>query len=143
MNSFFKYDIDGSRKLGRKEFKYALEDIGLKIQDWEVETLADKFDADRDGLINPTEFLAFMHSLETNENKRREEAQQTKRELAQSINKSGNIQKTSERIQYEKLKILVRAQKDELVRLKKFVEQQENMQKKRGNTNLICQKSKK
>jgi Ca2+-binding EF-hand superfamily protein len=140
LNSFFKYDIDGSRKLGRKEFKYALEDIGLKIEDWEVETLADKFDADRDGLINPTEFLAFMHSLEANEKKRREEAQQNKRELVQSTNKTGNIPKTSERIQYEKLKILVRAQKDELARLKKFVEQQERMQEKRQNAKLICQK---
>ena len=56
LNAFFKYDIDGSRNLGRKEFKYALEDIGLKIEDWEMETLADKFDTDRDGLINPSEF---------------------------------------------------------------------------------------
>ena len=36
-----------------------------------METLADKFDTDRDGLINPSEFLAFMHSLEGEEKKTR------------------------------------------------------------------------
>ena len=41
----------------------------MKIEDWEMETLADKFDVDRDGLINPSEFLAFMHSLEDEEKK--------------------------------------------------------------------------
>ena len=143
LNSFFKYDIDGSRKLGRKEFQFALEDLGLKMDKWEVETLADKFDADRDGLISPSEFLAFMHSLDAEEKKNRDEAQRNARESSQSTNKTGEIPKTADRIQYEKLKIQVRAQEDEIVRLKKFVKQQERMANKRQNANMIRQKSKK
>ena len=143
LNSFFKYDIDGSRKLGRKEFQFALEDLGLKMDKWEMETLADKFDADRDGLISPSEFLAFMHSLDAEEKKNRDEAQRNAREASQSTNKTGEIPKTADRIQYEKLKIQVRAQEDEIVRLKKFVKQQERMANKRQNANMIRQKSKK
>ena len=43
----------------------------------------------------------------------------------------------------QKLKIQVRAQEDEIVRLKKFVKQQERMANKRQNANMIRQKSKK
>ena len=133
LNSFYKYDIDGSGKLGRTEFRLAIEDVGLKLAEWEVMSLADRFDADGDGLISPTEFLAFMDSMQQEFQQEKERAMQSARDTAIK-SKSKNpktVKKSSEKLQYEILKVRVNAQRDKIRRLKAFIEAKEReMQKK-------------
>ena len=127
LNSFYKYDVDGSGKLGRKEFLYAVQDLGLKLPEWQVESLADRFDADRDGLISPTEFIAFMDSLSLGFQKEKKKAQQEQRQkhMESKLKSPRTIQKTNERLEYETMSLKVKAQRDEIRRLKAFVEAQE------------------
>eukprot|EP00945_MAST-04E_sp_MAST-4E-sp1_P002434 g2434.t1 len=110
-----------------KEFLYAVQDLGLKLPEWQVESLADRFDADRDGLISPTEFIAFMDSLSLGFQKEKKKAQQEQRQkhMESKLKSPRTIQKTNERLEYETMSLKVKAQRDEIRRLKAFVEAQE------------------
>jgi Ca2+-binding EF-hand superfamily protein len=135
LNSFYKYDVDGSGKLGRTEFMLAIEDLGLKLAEWEVMSLADRFDADGDGLISPTEFLAFMEAMQQGFQQEKERAMQSARDTAiKSKYKTPKpVKKSSEKLQYEVLKVKVHAQRDEIRRLKAFIAAKErDLQKKQS-----------
>ncbi|KAF6030163.1 LRRC74B [Bugula neritina] len=49
---FKKFDVDGNMSLGNNEFRQALEDLGIKLSEDELETLIGELDKDGDGEIN-------------------------------------------------------------------------------------------
>ena len=56
--TFIKIDLNGDGRLEKKEFKMALDKIGVKYTDKEVNDLMNKLDTNQNGFIDYTEFLA-------------------------------------------------------------------------------------
>ncbi|KAF6024894.1 LRRC74B [Bugula neritina] len=59
---FKKFDVDGNMSLGNNEFRQALEDLGIKLSEDELETLIGELDKDGDGEIN-TELVSTCYSV--------------------------------------------------------------------------------
>ena len=60
LETFRLVDKDGSGLLGRSEFKQALRDTGIVLQDREVAKLLDRFDSDGDGKVDYKDFCKFV-----------------------------------------------------------------------------------
>ena len=63
MMIFRKYDADASGRLEAGEFARCLSDMGIHLSELELQILAEQFDENRDGYIQPKEFLRFMKKL--------------------------------------------------------------------------------
>lgn len=56
--TFINIDLNGDGRLEKKEFKIALDKIGVKYTDKEITDLMNKLDTNQNGFIDYTEFLA-------------------------------------------------------------------------------------
>ena len=63
MMMFRKYDMDASGRLEADEFARCLSEMGINLSELELQILAERFDEDKDGYIQPKEFLKFMKEL--------------------------------------------------------------------------------
>ena len=77
MSMFRKYDFDGSGKLEKDEFERCLRDMGIKLGNLEFQILAERFDTDGDGFVQPSEFINFMKELEKNDQKEKKDHRST------------------------------------------------------------------
>jgi len=67
---FRNFDENRDRKISRDEFKYGLQDIGLKLEKMDLEILMQVLDGNRDGVIDFDEFLV---AIRGNLNERRKD----------------------------------------------------------------------
>lgn len=56
MAAFKVFDTDGNGYINVDEFKYAMTNLGEKFSDADIEDMINKFDIDKDGRLNYSEF---------------------------------------------------------------------------------------
>ena len=59
---FFSYDLNGDRKLNKKEFQRLARSLGEFLTKSELEEAVSQLDANYDGVIDMDEFIAFLQS---------------------------------------------------------------------------------
>jgi len=128
MSIFRKYDFDGSGKLEKDEFERCLVDMGIVLPPLEFQILAERFDTDKDGFVQPKEFLAFMKKLEESSQKQRKEHREKITsnntlldEVRQTAEASQGASGTSLHPTIKALQDKIKAQEEEIETLERFM----------------------
>jgi Ca2+-binding EF-hand superfamily protein len=126
MSMFRKYDYDGSGKLEKDEFERCLNDMGICLSPLEFQILAEKFDTNHDGYVQPVEFVEFMKELSLADAKQRKEHRDTVTNAllneirsdaaAGALSKGSNVHPT-----IKALRAKIKAQEEEMERLERFM----------------------
>ncbi len=131
MTAFRKYDYDGSGKLERDEFERCLNEMNVVLSPLEFQILAERFDTNGDGFIQPKEFLAFMRRITEDDAKARKEHRdkvvsntlldEVRSTAAAASRHDEGRQKRQRNAEARALQAKVKAQEDEIRALEEFI----------------------
>jgi Ca2+-binding EF-hand superfamily protein len=126
MMIFRKYDADASGRLEAGEFARCLSDMGIRLSELELQILAEQFDENRDGYIQPKEFLRFMKKLVAEDaGMKKKNREKYASSVLENVRRTANAAEPGgarANARAKALKKKVRAQEEEIKRLEQFVQ---------------------